>query len=147
MWPCCLVVAGPLGVCRCKLRRRAAVALAQGLRANRTLRQLNLAGVRGLDEAGAVALAGAVSCSKALTALNLAFVKLSEEAVGALIEVRRGVVFVYGVCVCVCGGGGGVRAGCLCVSPHLVGCVKGCLAIRNLVSAGRNARWGCFGLV
>jgi hypothetical protein len=74
-------------VCRCKLRRRAAVALAQGLRTNRTLRQLNLAGVKGLDEAGAVALAGAVSCSKALTALNLAFVKLSEDAVGALIEV------------------------------------------------------------
>jgi hypothetical protein len=72
---------------RCKLRRRAAAALAQGLRTNRTLRQLNLAGIRGLDEAGAVALADAVAHSKALTALNLAFVKLSDEAVDALTEV------------------------------------------------------------
>lgn len=72
---------------RCKLRRRAAAALAQGLRTNRTLRQLNLAGIRGLDEAGAVALADAVAHSKALTSLNLAFVKLSEKAVNALTEV------------------------------------------------------------
>jgi hypothetical protein len=73
--------------CRCKLRRRAAQALASGLRTNRTLRQLNLAGVRGLDESGAVALADAVACSKALTALNMAFVKLSERAMDALIDV------------------------------------------------------------
>jgi ABC-type transporter Mla MlaB component len=72
---------------RCKLRRRAAAALAQGLRTNRTLRQLNLAGIRGLDEAGAVALADAVAHSKALTALNLAFVNLSEKAVDAVTEV------------------------------------------------------------
>jgi hypothetical protein len=74
-------------MCSCKLRRRAATALAQGLRSNRTLRQLNLAGVKGLDEAGAVALAGAVGCSKALTALNLAYVKLSDTAVDAVVEV------------------------------------------------------------
>jgi hypothetical protein len=64
------------------------VALAQGLRINRTLRQLNLAGVKGLDDAGACALAGAVASSKVMTALNLAFVKLSAAAVDALVQVR-----------------------------------------------------------
>jgi len=75
---------------RCKLRRRAAAALARGIHSNKTLRQLNLSGVRGLDEAGATALADAVRGSKALTALNLAFVKLSSTAVDALVHVRGG---------------------------------------------------------
>lgn len=94
--------------CRCRLRRRAAAALAQGLRTNRTLRQLNLAGIKGLDEAGAVALAGAVACSKALTALNLAFVKFSDKAVEAFIEVRACPValaqtwYVFGCCCLYC---------------------------------------------
>lgn len=76
-----------LDTSRCKLRRRAAAALARGIRGNKTLRQLNLSGVRGLDEAGATALADAVGGSKALTALNLAFVKLSSNAVDALVQV------------------------------------------------------------
>lgn len=72
---------------RCKLSRRAPEALAQGLRSNRTLRQLNLAGSKGLDEAGGSAVAAAVAGSKVLSAVNLAFVKLGNAAIDSLVQV------------------------------------------------------------
>jgi hypothetical protein len=86
---CCAVLCcAVLGIGhRCKLGRKAPRALAQGLRCNKTLRQLNLAGCKGLDEAGAGAIAAAVARSKVLTALNLAFVKLSSGAVDCLVQV------------------------------------------------------------
>jgi hypothetical protein len=74
---------------RCKLRRRAPQALAQGLRLNRTLRQLNLAGCQGLDDAGGAALTSALACSKVLAGINLAFVKLGAAAVDSLVQVRN----------------------------------------------------------
>lgn len=83
----CCFVSAPCGL-RCKLRRKAPQVLAQGLRCNKTLRQLNLAGSKGLDDAGASALAAALACSKVLCALNLAFVKLSNGAIDSLVQVR-----------------------------------------------------------
>ena len=87
---------------------------------NKTLRELNLCGVRGLDEAGAVALAGAVATSKVLTALNLAFVKLSDKAVDALVQVGvtvwRCLIWGWGAGegpMCLSGGSPEYRAVCL----------------------------------
>jgi hypothetical protein len=81
-------------LCRCKLRRRAPQALAQGLRLNRTLRQLNLAGCQGLDDAGGSALTSALACSKVLAGINLAFVKLGAAAVDSLVQVGADWLFV-----------------------------------------------------
>jgi hypothetical protein len=94
-----LCFSASLVCCRCKLRRGAPQALAQGLRLNRTLRQLNLAGCQGLDDAGAAALTSALACSKVLSGINLAFVKLGAAAVDSLVQVRsnasKRVVFTY----------------------------------------------------
>ncbi|KAI8475977.1 MAG: hypothetical protein J3K34DRAFT_516896 [Monoraphidium minutum] len=83
---CCGGACLPLALC-CgrgeRERRKACAALARGLKDNRTLRQLNLAGTD-LGEAGGVAVAEALRCSKALQYVNLAFCQLGAAAAEAL---------------------------------------------------------------
>ncbi|GBF95349.1 hypothetical protein Rsub_07777 [Raphidocelis subcapitata] len=64
-------------------RRKACAALARGIRENRTLRQLNLAGTD-LGEAGSAAIAEALRHNKVLEFVNLAFCGLGTDAADCL---------------------------------------------------------------
>lgn len=73
-------------VCRCEVRGRVCGPLARGIRANRTLQQLNLSGTA-LGDAGGAAIAAALKCNKVLAYVNLAFCQLGKLAVDELSQV------------------------------------------------------------